>query len=242
MNYLLTPVSSNRKTGPIAVTTNSKATCPDACPFKARGCYAASGVLNIHWLAVTRGINARGGQAGTDFKGFLNGLNSLPVGQLTRLNQAGDLPGTNNTIDGRKLSAIVKAGKGKRFFTYTHKPVIVKVKGQKRVNSRTVARNRAHIKTANQNGTVINLSGNNLKHADQLKALNIGPVVCVLPLGAPNVLFTPAGNKVVKCPAQTKEYVTCSTCKLCAQGKRSVIVGFEAHGMAKRKVSEIVGL
>ena len=239
MNYLLTPVSGNRKTGPIAVTTNSKATCPDACPFKARGCYAASGMLSLHWLAVSRGITARGGQAGTDFKGHVAGLRALPVGQLTRLDQAGDLPGVNNQIDGRKLRAIVKAGVGKRFFSYTHKPVIVKVKGQKRVNARIVKRNRAHVKAANAGGTVINLSGNNLEHADQLKALNIGPVVTVLPLGAPNVLFTPAGHKVVKCPAQTRENVTCSTCKLCSVGTRSVIVGFEAHGMGKKNVSAV---
>ena len=228
MHYLLTPVSENKKTGPIAVTTSSKGTCPSTCPFKKNGCYASTGAINIHWLAVSRS------QTGTDFKGFIKGLNALPVNQLTRLNQAGDLPGAGNRINRKELDCIVKAGQGKRFFTYTHKPVIGK--------GETVCRNRRAIKAANEGGTVINLSGSNLREADKLKALNIGPVVVVLPLGAPNTLQTPAGHKVVKCPAQTREYVTCSTCKLCAQGKRSVIVGFEAHGKAKRKVSEVASL
>jgi hypothetical protein len=228
MHYLLTPVSQNSKTGPIAVTTSSKATCPSACPFKKSGCYAATGAINIHWLSVSRG------QMGADFAGFIKGLNALPVGQLTRLNQAGDLPGAGNRINRKELDCIVKAGQGKRFFTYTHKPVIGK--GER------VRRNRAAIKAANKGGTVINLSGSNLGEADKLKALNIGPVVCVLPLGAPDTLQTPNGHRVVKCPAQTREYVTCSTCKLCAQGKRSVIVGFEAHGNAKKIVSKIASI
>lgn len=224
MNYLLTPISGNRKTGPIAVTTSSKATCPAACPFKKSGCYAKTGVINIHWMNVSQGTQ------GKPFPEFVKALAALPDGQLTRLNQAGDLPGSNNRINGDDLAAIVKAGKGKRFFSYTHKPVI----GRNYV----AKQNRKHIKEANDNGTVINLSGNDLAHADKLKALNIAPVVTVLPLGSPNVVFTPAGNKVVKCPAQTRDNVTCATCKLCAVGNRSVIVGFEAHGNAKRIVSE----
>jgi hypothetical protein len=175
-------------------------------------------------MAISRGDNA------PSFPDFIKSLAALPNGQLTRLNQAGDLPGSNNRINGDDLAAIVKAGKGKRFFSYTHKPVI----GRNYV----AKQNRKHIKEANANGTVINLSGNNLAHADKLKALNIAPVVTVLPLGSPNVVFTPAGNKVVKCPAQYREGVTCASCKLCAVGNRSVIVGFEAHGNAKRIVSE----
>jgi len=225
MHYLLTPVSENKKTGPIAVTTSSKATCPPACPFKKSGCYAATGAINIHWLRVSHG------QTGSDFAGFVKGLNALPAGQLTRLNQAGDLPGAGNRINRKELDAICEAGKGKRFFTYTHKPVL----GQGEV----VRRNVEAIKAANQTDVVINLSGSNVNEADKLKALNIGPVVCVLPIGSPDTLQTPAGHKVVKCPAQTREYVTCATCKLCVQGKRSVIVGFEAHGNGKRKVSEV---
>jgi hypothetical protein len=168
---------------------------------------------------------------GYAFPEFVSRLKALPDNQLTRLNQAGDLPGIGNKINRSELAAIVEAGKGKRFFTYTHKPVLG--------NGSTEVSNREGIKHANENGTVINLSANNLSHADELKALNIGPVACVIPLGAPNVSFTPAGNKVIKCPAQTTEYITCATCKLCARGNRSVIVGFEAHGICKKTVSEI---
>ncbi len=225
MQYLLTPVSGNRKTGPIAVTTNPKQTCPPACPFRKGGCYAATGAINIHWLAVSRD------QAGTDYDAHVKALSALPSGQLARLNQAGDLAGIGNRIDGTKLRAMILASKGKRFFTYTHKPVL----GE----SQIARNNRSLVAEANKEGLAINLSGNNLEHADQLKALGIAPVVCVLPIGSPDTVQTPAGHKVVKCPAQTREYVTCATCKLCAQGKRNVIVGFEAHGNAKRRVSQV---
>jgi len=226
MHYLLTPISGNRKTGPIAVTTNSKETCPPACPFrKNNGCYAAISALNIHWTRVTDG------NAGVLFPDFVKGLAALPPNQLTRLNQAGDLPGKGNRINGEQLRAVTEAGKGKRFFTYTHKPVLG--------DSYVAKQNRKHVKEANDNGVVINLSANNLHNADELKALGIGPVACVLPLGSPDTVFTPKGHKVIKCPAQSREYVTCSTCKLCAIPNRNVIIGFEAHGVAKKKVSEI---
>lgn len=225
MKFLLTPKSGNSKTGPIAVTTSSKETCPPSCPFKKSGCYAAASALNIHWIRITAGVQ------GLEFPDFVKGLNALPDNQLTRLNQAGDLPGKGNRINGKQLAAIVNAGKGKRFFTYTHKPV---------TGNRPVAKaNRAYVAHANLNGTVINLSANNLFHADSLADLGIGPVATVLPLGTANTVYTPKGRKVIKCPAQVKEYVTCSTCKLCAIPNRSVIIGFEAHGVAKRKVSEI---
>jgi hypothetical protein len=203
---------------------SSKQTCPSACPFKEKGCYAAISKMNIHWLRLTRGA------IGVEFPEFISKLKALPDNQLTRLNQAGDLPGIGNRINRNELNQIVEAGKGKRFFTYTHKPVLG--------DGSTEVSNREAIKQANDNGTVINLSANNLHNADELKALGIGPVVVVLPLGSPNTVFTPAGNKVVKCPNQYKEYVTCSTCQLCAKD-RSVIVGFEAHGIAKKTVSAI---
>lgn len=40
---ILTTTSRNRKTGPVAVTHVSKATCPTTCPFYQNGCYADYG-------------------------------------------------------------------------------------------------------------------------------------------------------------------------------------------------------
>ena len=50
---------------------------------------------------------------------------------------------------------------------------------------------------------------------------------------------TPKGRRVVVCPAQIKDGVTCSTCKLCSK-QRSFIVAFIAHGTQKKKVDEVL--
>ena len=43
------------------------------------------------------------------------------------------------------------------------------------------------------------------------------------------------GRKVVLCPAQAVESVTCNTCRLCAKDRKS-IVAFLIHGVAKKKM------
>jgi hypothetical protein len=129
------------------------------------------------------------------------------------------------------LKKLVKASKGKRFYAYTHKKVIG--------SEKLVLNNRAYIKHANDNGFTINLSGNSLGHADELKELNIGPVATIVPFGTPNTFFTPKGNKGIICPAQRDGVnTTCEKCQLCYK-QRDVIVGFIPHGMSKNKVNNI---
>jgi hypothetical protein len=217
-------MSSNQKTGFMPVSTHGKQTCPPACPLQGKGCYAESGPVNIHWEKITRG------ERGKEFFGFLKDIAALPEGQIWRMAQAGDLPGEKNQIDSSKLAALVEVNRNKMGFGYTHKPVIGK--------SKFVKSNRAALAAANKNGLIINLSANNLKHADKLAALKIAPVVVVLPPDTPKTLYTPKGNKVITCPATYKDNVTCESCRLCAKG-RSVIVGFPVHGTGKHKAAAV---
>lgn len=219
MHYTLTVKSGNAKTGPIPVSTSSAATCPDACPFKAGGCYANGGPLKIHWSAVTEH------RRGTPWAQFLSRIKALPDAQLWRHNQAGDLPGTNNLLDTAALKQLVQANHGKRGFTYTHKPL-------------TKPSDRAAIRDANASGFTINLSANNPTHADALADLNIGPVATVLPSDAPRKSLTPAGRTIVTCPATYRDDISCATCALCAR-QRSTIVGFPAHGPSTHKADAI---
>lgn len=228
MRYTLTLESKNVKTGPIPVSMTSAESCPKVCPFNGRGkgCYSATGPISWTWNKLTNG------KIGGDFKAFLSGVKSLPKGQIWRHNQSGDASGKNDKINSNHLKSLVAANRGKNGFTYTHYPVI---------NHKFAKENKKAINHANKNGFTINLSGNNLAHADKLKKLNIAPVVCIIPIGSPNTVFTPAGNKVIKCPAQQKEGITCKSCQLCQKVNRSVIIGFEAHGVLKNKVSLIAG-
>ena len=222
MQYHFTAKSQNVKTGPIPTTVTSAATCPDVCPLKAKGCYAQGGPLAIHWRAVTQG--KRGGS----LQALCDNIAALPADTLWRHNVAGDLPGEGNAIDKAGMLALIQANDGKRGFTYTHKPA------QHGANADL-------IRFANAKGFTVNLSANTLAHADSLAALDIGPVVVVLdaPEGQRADTVTPEGRKVVTCPATYRDDVTCASCKLCAVRDRAVIVGFPAHGAAKRAAANI---
>ena len=222
MHYHITLKSRNVKTGPIPVTTTSAATCPPSCPLAAPGCYAKGGPLAIHWRKVTEG------KAGGSLAALCDTIAALPDGTLWRHNQAGDLPGEGDAIDKAGMLALVSANEGKRGFTYTHKPAQHGANGDL-------------IRFANAKGFTINLSANTLAHADQLAALDIGPVVVVLdaPEGQRADTVTPEGRKVVTCPATYRDDITCASCKLCAVRDRAVIVGFPAHGAAKRAAATI---
>ena len=223
----LTLKSANSKVGPIPVSTTSAATCPDACPLKGAGCYAEGGPVSMVWRGVTEG------RAGMDWQAFVDMIRALPTGQLWRHNQAGDLPGAADAIDATALQALVEANVGKRGFTYTHKPV----SGDDGI----APLNREAVAGANASGFTVNLSANTLAHADELAALAIGPVAVVLDAteGERADAVTPAGRKVVTCPATYRDNVTCASCKLCAVADRKVIVGFPAHGFRAKKARAV---
>ena len=220
--YHFTLKSRNAKTGPIPTTVTSADTCSEACPFKAKGCYAKGGPLAIHWRAVTEG--KRGGSLET----LCDNIMALPEGTLWRHNVAGDLPGEGDTIDDSAMHQLIGSNGRRKGFTYTHKPP-------------HVANNAHLIAHANKMGFTVNLSANTLAHADQLAALEIGPVVVVQDAveGTRSDTVTPEGRKVATCPATYRDDVTCATCGLCASTTRKVIVGFPAHGAAKRAAATI---
>jgi len=218
MKVHLTLVSSNAKTGPIPVSTSSSVTCSDACPFKKDGCYADSGPLALHWSKVTSG------QRGFDWSAFLAKVRTFPSGQLWRHNQAGDLPGVGDKVDAKALRELVDANVGKRGFTYTHKPLSLG--------------NLSAIRSANKRGFVVNLSANSVSHADTLAKTGL-PVAAVVPQESPDRFTTPEGNRVVICPAQRVDNLSCDKCRLCAKGNRGFIVGFKPHGTGAKRVQRI---
>ena len=212
----LTMKSSNGKVGPIPVSTTAKESCPNTCPFKKNGCYADGGPLALHWSAVSSG------KRGYSWDEFCADIAALPDGQLWRHNQAGDLCSDGTIIDDVALVQLVRANKGKRGFTYTH-------------HNPENPFNRASIQWANLHGFTVNLSANNLAHADQLSRHHIGPVVIVVGEDHPEKSETPEGRRVVVCPEQTGKAPNCAECGLCQKRDRGVIVAFRAHGVSKRK-------
>ena len=215
----VTRVSANAKTGPIPVTTTSAETCPPACPLKGTGCYAETGPLGMFWKKVSAH------KAGLAWADAMRAIADLPKGTLWRHNQAGDLPGEGNDIDPVAFGELVKANRGRRGFTYTHKPM-------------TLA-NLTMVRIALREGFTVNLSADNLAEADELAETG-APVAVVLPSDQTTALKTPAGRHVAICPATISDKVQCASCGLCAEAGRKSIIGFPAHGTSKRKVSNIV--
>ena len=218
-----TPKSNNRKVGKIPVTTSSADTCPTICPFNHNndgGCYANGGPLAMHWKKVSSG------ERGDNWNTFITKVSAMKPNTLWRHNQAGDLAGDGNRLDAKANRQLSQANKGKRGWTYTHYNVL------------TDKHNAKVVKDMNDDGFVVNLSGNTLAHADALYDKDIGPVTTVLPADQMTNTTTPKGRKVVICPAVIRDNISCPDCKLCAK-KREAIVGFPAHGNGKNKADKV---
>ena len=105
-------------------------------------------------------------------------------------------------IDHTMMRQLIRANRGRGGFTYTH-------------HDPFDADNAEIILESNHGGFTVNLSADTTAKADTYVELGIAPVVTLLPTDSAKVTFTPAGRKVVRCPAETSEKVTCQTCRLC---------------------------
>jgi hypothetical protein len=207
--------SHGRKLRGLPSSISSSETCPSSCALRGEGCFAEQHFLRVHWSRVPKN--------GLSWGWFLGRVRELPTGTLWRHNEAGDLAGVGDELDLEKLDELVKASKGTRGFTYTHKPL-------------RTARERKAISRANARGFTVNLSADSLSHADELYDLGVGPVAAIVPPGTRTGDRTPRGRRIVICPEQTKAELSCSECGLCAIAQRRGIVGFLPHGPAKRRL------
>lgn len=205
--------SGNKKTGRIPVSYSSARTCPTSCPLKKNGCYAEGYPVRERWSDAPRF---------EDWLSFTMRVKALPEGTLWRHNVAGDLPGEGDRLDTTALWLLVEANRGKRGFTYTHKPL--------------TGWNAKVLRLANAAGFTVNASADSLAEADDCARAGL-PTVVTLTSDAPQVSYTPAGRTVVACPAETRE-ITCECCQLCAVAGRKAIVGFRAHGQSKERVNK----
>lgn len=211
MRFHLTLKSSNKKTGPIPVSTSSKDTCPSSCPLSGSkgACYANLGPLGLHWRKITDGSNRS-----ISFDTLLSFIRKLPKGQLWRHNQAGDLPGIDEDIDEPMLKALVEANKGKLGFTYTHKKT-----------------NPDLLQWASSEGFTVNVSSDSLTEAYDWFNKGFPTTVVV-----PHDYKDGSDHKVRVCPAVVGTSDSCDTCRLCARANRKVIVAFPAHGSRKKLI------
>ena len=218
----ITKKSSNAKTGSMPVTTTEESSCPSTCPhLQSGGCYAKSGPVSWHWKKVSNGL--RGGT----WDELTTYVSKLKAGQLWRHNQAGDFfsteQGSKEYIRLDLLKSLVDANKssGAKGYTYTHHQLHT--------------HNLEAIKYSNRNGFTVNASCESLAQADDAIAQGV-PAVCVVDNSKPVPARTPAGTRVLVCPAQTSD-TNCKDCGICQQSNRKCVVAFLAHGNQSKKVN-----
>lgn len=212
--YRFTALSDNIKTGPMPNVYSDKTSCPDTCLF-IKKCYPNFGPANIWWSKTNDSLDS-----------LIENIGTIKKGKLWRYGVAGDLPGNNRRIDKTALRRIIKANKGKRGFTYTHKPL--------------TEDNIAILKESNNNGFTINVSCDTF---DQVRnANNLGlPAVVVLPRTTPDKFKIDGNIPVLACPVEKKaNKIQCIDCGWCAMPNRSFVVGFHAHGNNASTIDKMV--
>ena len=223
MRVRFTKLSKNEKTGPIGVTMTESTSCPDSCSLKGAGCYARFSFVGIQWRQLDKGTH------GIEWDEFIRELSAMPNGYTFRHNVAGDLPHVNGRIDAVKLLQLVMASNKKLGFTYTH-------------HDMQNPDNLALVLGANKKGLTINVSCDNLDQVDNAIALGL-PVATILPETSGKTTTTPAGNRVVTCPATYSDKVQCSNCgsgkPLCARADRGYAIGFPVHGSGKKQAEKV---
>ncbi len=221
LTFHLSTVSSNAKTGPIAVSTSSRATCSPSCPFLGNGCYAEAGPLLLHWRKVTEGVR------GVSFPSFLLNLRSLESGRLFRHNQAGDLPHTAGRISRTFIRKMVASVAHLKAFTYTHHDI-------------KLGENLQLLRYANRNGFRVNVSTESEAAADDAIAAGLPAVMVANSDEQRTTWHTKGGNVVLVCPAQRSNTRTCADCKLCHHRGRKVVIAFLVHGNGKKKANAAI--
>src|ERR1700756_4481369 len=231
----------------------ARESCPRSCALLLNGCYAESYPVRAHWDKVSLG------RVGASWNKFcLQIALRLDPDQIWRYGVAGDLPGPGEFIDRKDLDQLTTANMCRPVIAYTHKPVL------DRESPAIGAHNQRAIAEALEEGFMINLSGNNPAHADELAELQLAPVVTVLPeayarrhrsLGSGKKewtetigeyrdrtsslpRFTSKGRRIAVCPA-TYSNATCASCRACAHSRNGAIIGFPVHGTSKRKAEAV---
>jgi hypothetical protein len=212
-------LTANPRENPFIATWQSKATCPNSCPWLER-CYPNNGPARIHWSKLDGDPAAE--QFGNDVLGAI--LRSKLTRPRVRLSTAGDLTPAMLRATHKAVSAALKHGKTPVVIGYTH-------------NWRKL-----NVKHAVIPG-VMRLRASVDSIAEKIEAERAGwsTAVTLAPDHAPGThkalrgaggRFAKSGQQTLVCPEQTGDKIDCFGCMQCVKANHSI--GFRIHGsMAK---------
>lgn len=243
LKMILLPTSSNKKTGDVIQSYSSRVTCPDSCKFKKNGCYADGYHTARQWNRCDNPEDARYVTNGEHLEiglkaAVFNKLRKDPTRNkiLFRHNIAGDIAieGTS-TIDANRVDTIAKAiadtnktvGNILQGYTYTHCTIDL--------NASNI------IHEAASRGFLINASCETVQEVKHAKSLDINAVIASIDPKETARELTAMGMHGVQCPAQTKDGVSCDSCRLCSCDRVSVVI-FKVHGTSSKKAAKVIML
>ena len=226
--------SKNGKTGALALTTTTGAeSCPNSCMHKKAGtCYAMTGPQSWHWAKVTQGKYKN--NLTNSWSDLFEAIEQLKAGSKWRLNVSGDLmPGgiDENGLDiadPEYIAGLVKANNASKAngYTYSH----YSIKNKSNLNS---------FKYANKNGFTINTSNETYEAADESFEQGL-PTTLTRPSTEKIPARSPAGYKLMICPAQLNKNINCEKCRACEIANRKEIIVFLAHSARKNKLNKLL--
>jgi hypothetical protein len=209
-NVHLVAISSNSKIGPIPATYRGRDTCPSDCAFLNNGCYGDGRIFGLaHKYVAPLPIDKA--------REILR--RSRTDAKYLRDRVVGDLVNSRGMFDMHYVLGIARLARehGLTVFGYTH---------AWRMLTREDA---AAIRTT---GYVMNASCETVQ--DVREAISLGMPAVITNDNVPEG-DTVAGYRVITCPAQVRDNVTCATCGLCAKPERKVVIRFLTHGPSKKR-------
>jgi site-specific DNA-methyltransferase (adenine-specific) len=216
---LVVAPSSNRKTGPVAATYISQATCPPSCKLKGHGCYGEED----RCTPIVRRLNASGIVAPVAIIQEEARQIDLLVKPLDlRLHVVGDFP---NEIAAGILGAAVaryEARTGRRAWGYTHAWRDVEIKALRGASILASCENIQEVKSAMARGYAAVL----LVERHHSKQAYLSDVF-----------------RVVPCPSQTIGR-RCVDCRLCMRAAKllaaKIVIALEAHGSGAKRIRVVL--
>jgi hypothetical protein len=215
--------SSNAKIGAVSTTYQPTTHCVD-CTLKGNGCYAQTGMVAIHTRKLDENARASHASPVRSARQEAAGIDALKAkGQGLRIHTSGDCP----TTEAARLVAgaadrFTSRGGGKAW-TYTHAWRRVQRKAWGSVSVLASVETLSDARRASRKGWA---------------------VARVVPQFSGDKAWEEGGMRWIPCPAQTRDNVTCESCRLCWNDDRLRAIGagvaFEAHGSSKRKAAEAV--
>jgi hypothetical protein len=218
-DIVITPISSNRKTGRIAVTGRARHTCPLTCTFNplnvegVGGCYTV-GRIDAHYARAARDYT------------YEEAVAALRLALSDRLRDRvdGDVL-TDGDIDLEYLEeltdAAVEAGM-LWIFGYSHVETLVPSDIPSRYVMNVSCETEDQVQDAIDRGFNAVIASHQYLHGDTI-----------------------AGRKIVQCPAERVDSINCGNCggsagPICGRKDRETVVLFSLHGGGAAKAAKSI--